>query len=275
VNNTLSKQLDPLRDDFLENIKHRWFNESHPVVKNSEFIPLLNEWFQSTKVNNLTGWHALGCIDVTMGCTHYIESFVLRHGWDGFQLLTDEYAYYSFMGKWGVAAGNLEPNKPLIMTIPHYRWGGMRPEWNDILRECEQKNIDIHLDMAWVTLSRNVEIDFSHPNIRSVGMSMTKYGLGWNRVGLRYSKQRTMDSITMFNHYYQPDTNVALSSCGAFCVDQISRDYGWNTYGQKYSKLCVDHAVNETSFIHVVQTPQGQSLGCTRLLTNFTPHREQ
>jgi hypothetical protein len=210
--NKLTATLIPLTDDYLRRIKTEWFEKSHPVVTNQQLIPQLNEWFQSTRVNDLQGWASLPCIDITMGNTHYIESFVTRHGWDGFQVLTDEYAYYSFNGKWGVEVGNLELNKPLIITLPHYKWAGVRPQWPDILRECEQKNIDIHIDMAWCTLSKNVAIDFAHPNIQSIGMSISKYSMQWNRIGLRYSKQRTMDSITMFNHYYQPDTNSALSS---------------------------------------------------------------
>jgi hypothetical protein len=236
-------------------------------------MPRLNEWFQSTRVNDLQGWASLPCIDITMGNTHYIESFVIRHGWDGFQVLTDEYAYYSFNGKWGVEVGDLEPNKPLIITLPHYKWAGVRPEWSKVLRECEQKNIDIHIDMAWSTLSKNVAIDFGHPNIQSVGMSISKYAMQWNRVGLRYSKQRTMDSITMFNHYYQPDTNSALSSCGAYAIDCIPRDYGWTTYADFHVDICRELDLIETDLIHVVKTkPTGTPMGITNLLKNIFPN---
>jgi hypothetical protein len=145
----------------------------------------------------------------------------------------------------------------------------MRPQWPDILRECEQKNIDIHIDMAWSTLSKNANIDFSHPNIQSVGMSISKYSMQWNRIGLRYSRQRTMDSITMFNHYYQPETNLALSSCGAYAVSRIPRDYGWNTYNKSYTDLCQSLDLVETDLIHVVTTHNGVPMGCTSLLKNI------
>jgi hypothetical protein len=268
----LTTTFIPLTDDYLNRVKAEWFEKSHPVVTNQQLIPLLNEWFQSTQVNDLQGWGSLPCIDITMGNTHYIESFVIRHGWDGFQVLTDEYAYYSFNGKWGVEVGNLEPNKPLIITLPHYKWAGVRPQWTDILCECEQKNISIHIDMAWCTLSKNVAIDFSHPNIQSVGMSISKYSMQWNRIGLRYSKQRTMDSITMFNHYYQPDTNSSLSSCGAYAIDRIPRDYGWTTYADSHADICQSLDLIATDLIHVVKTkPNGTAMGITNLLRDVFP----
>jgi hypothetical protein len=270
--NKLTTTFIPLTDDYLKRVRTEWFEKSHPVITNQQLLPRLNEWFQSTRVNDLQGWASLPCIDITMGNTHYIESFVIRHGWDGFQVLTDEYAYYSFNGKWGVEPGNLEPNKPLIITLPHYKWAGVRPNWPDILRECEQKNIDIHIDMAWSTLSKNIAIDFAHPNIQSVGMSISKYSMQWNRIGLRYSKQRTMDSITMFNHYYQPDTNSSLSSCGAYAISQIPRDYGWTTYAASHADICQSLDLITTDLVHVVKTkPNGDAMGITNLLRDVFP----
>ena len=270
--NKLTTTLVPLTDDYLKRVRAEWFELSHPVVTNQQLIPMLNEWFQSTRVNDFQGWSSFPCVDITMGNTHYIESFVIRNGWGGFQVLNDEYAYYSFNGKWGTESGNLEPNKPLIITLPHYKWAGIRPNWPDILRECEQNNIDIHIDMAWSTLSKNANIDFSHPNIQSVGMSISKYSMQWNRIGLRYSKQRTMDSITMFNHYYQHDTNSSLSSCGAYAINRIPRDYGWNTYADAYTDICKSLDLIETDLIHVVKTkPSGTTMGITNLLKNLFP----
>jgi len=262
----LTKELHPLHDDFLDNIKNNWFNNKHRYVNNIECLPMLDQWFKSSKFNDVSQLKSFPFLDITMGNTHFIESFVGKHGYDGFQILNEEYAYYSFMGKWGVELGQLEKEKPLIITIPHYKWGGIRPEWNELLQECEAKNIDIHIDMAWLTLSKNINIDFSHPCITSVGMSMSKYSLQWNRIGIRYSKQRTMDSITMFNHYYQPNTNGALSSCGAYCVENIPRDYGWNTYKTKNEFICKKLNLHTTNLIHVVHDKNKKSMGISNLL---------
>ena len=104
-------------DNFLRSVKSNWFSQPQKQYQTNEVIGMLNEWFQSTKINNLIGWNSMPYIDITMGCAHYIESFIIgQQSLDNFQTLPDEYAYYSFLGKWGTPVGELDPNKPLIIT---------------------------------------------------------------------------------------------------------------------------------------------------------------
>jgi len=268
----LSTQWKIPSDPFLKQVRENWYNQPQKRHDQSTAIDYLNEWFQSTKLNDLQGWDSLTCVDLTMGCAHYIESFMIgQHSLDNWQVLPQEYAYYQFMGKWGTEVGNLESNKPLIITLPHYRWGDIRPEWEAVLTECEQKNIPIHIDMAWLTLSAGIAIDFSHPQIRSVGMSMSKYDLQWNRVGLRYSKQRSLDSITVFNHFYQATVNENLYSCAVYCTQQIPRDYAWITYKDRNRDICDSLDLQPTRLIHGAM--KDQEIYCITDL--LCPHTEQ
>lgn len=269
--NLITKKLVPIEDQFLLDLKKTWYSNSQRSVTNQQFIPLANEWFRSTKINNIQGWDSFPCMDVIMGCTHYIESFVLKYGWEGMQILPEEYSYYGLMGKHGSAAGELEPNKPLIISLPNWRYADLRPEWDSILKECEAKDIDIHIDFAWITTARDIQIDLDHPNIKSFAMSMSKYALQWNRVGLRWAKQRTMDSISMFNQYYG-DVNSALTSCGAYMIDNIPRDYGWNTYGDLHVRACNDLQLLPTKLVHVAKSPETtEVVGIGSLLARSTP----
>lgn len=250
----LSKKLIPISDSFLERLKSSWFEGKQKEVLHEDFLPVADSWFKSTKLNTLDGWNSFDCIDITMGCTHFIESLIIKYGWDGFQLLPDEYGYYGVMGKFGNEVGQLEPNKPLIVSLPNWKYADMRPEWEEVLKECESKNIDIHIDFAWITTAKNINIDLNHPNIKSFAMSLSKYALQWNRVGLRWSKQRTMDSITLMNKYYG-DVNGALISCGAFMIDNIPRDYGWDVYGIQHAELCAKYNLIPTNVVHIVKNP--------------------
>ena len=248
----MTKWIVP-HDKFLEEIKQQWYNlpQEHKSIEHNK--QALNKWFQSSKLNNIIGWESMGCVDLMIGCTHYIESFILgQNGLDNFQVLPDEYAYYSFLGKWGTQVGDLKKGLPLIITLPNYNWADLRPDWNDVLSECESKKIPIHIDAAWLTLSKDIEIDLSHPAIQSIGMGISKYSLQWNRVGLRYSKQRKMDSITIFNKFYIHDCNDNLYDCARFCVERIPRDYMWNTYGKLNSDMCIANDWKQTNLIHGV-----------------------
>lgn len=270
--NLITEKLHPINDAHMKKLNHNWFCESQKEVNYHEFIPMANQWFQSSQVNDIQGWHAFPLIDVTMGNTHYIESFILKYGWNGFQILKNEYAYYTLMGKHGVDVADLEPNKPLIITMPHWTYCDIRPEWTDILNICEQKNIDIHIDMAWIITARDISLDLNHPCIKSFAMSMSKYSLQWSRVGLRWSRQKSMDSVTIFNNYYT-DTNTIMTSVGAYFIQNLARDYCWNTYGDRYYSLCHDLNLLPTKIIHVVKEPlSNKSLGVGDILSASTPH---
>lgn len=269
----ITKKLYPVSDAFLRGLREQWLGNTQKLCAHQDFINVADEWFRSSKVNNIQGWQEFPCRDVIMGCTHFIENFVQKHGWDGMQVLPEDYAYYSLMGKMPRSAGDLEPNKPLIVSLPNWRYADLRPEWPDILVECEEKNIDIHIDFAWITTARGIDIDLSHPCIKSFAMSMSKYDLQWNRVGLRWCRQRTMDSITLFNHYYS-DANSILSSVGVFMAERIPRDYGWNTYGDQHFDCCSQLNLLPTKLLHVAHSmDRTQVLGIGRLLGESTPDR--
>lgn len=250
----LNEKLIPIVDAHMLSLKQNWYKEAQRSVTQKQFVIIAEEWFKSSNLVKINGWDEFPCVDVIMGCTHFIESFALKQGWDNFQILPEDYGYYGMMGKYGTPVGSLTPNMPLIVSLPNWKYGDIRPEWSDVLIECEQKNIDIHIDFAWVTVAQDINFDVSHPAIKSFAMSLSKYGMQWNRIGLRWSKQRTMDSITIFNHYYG-DVNNGAMSCGAYMMNNLSRDYIWNKYREKYNNLCRQYQLTPTKLAHVAKIP--------------------
>tara|TARA_B100001093_G_C26767943_1_gene988751 strand:+ start:541 stop:1365 length:825 start_codon:yes stop_codon:yes gene_type:complete len=245
----LNKTLVAVDDDHLQRLKGAWYDEPQKPTEHDEFIHKATEWFSSTKINDLQGWNKFPCVDIIMGCTHFIESLASKNKWN-IQILEREYAYYNLMGKHPTKQGQLKPGVPLIVSLPNYYYGD-RPEWQNVLAECEQKNIDIHIDCAWITAARGFNFNFDHPNIKSFAMSMSKYNFSWNRVGLRWSRQRTMDSCTLIST--QRKYNELTISCGSYMMDNVSRDYGWENYGETVEKICRKLGLSPTMFFYVVK----------------------
>lgn len=267
--NDLTKTLRSIQDKEFLDFRESWFKNSYKEFTRDEFMDIADTWFKSSKLNNLHGWERFDKIDMTTGNTQYIETFFIRYGQDNFQIIDNEYAYYSLMGKYGVKVNELKPNIPLIITLPHYGYGGLRPEWDQVLKVCEERNIDIHIDFAWITMAKGIEIDLSHPCIKSFAMSLSKFGMLWNKVGLRWSKQRTMDSITIMNHYYGP-INSNKFSCGAHMMLRFERDYLWNKYGDYYKELCKSLNTYSTNLVNVIRfSDDPNSYNAGDILTNL------
>ena len=70
----LNEKLIPVVDTYMQELKANWYNESQAIISNKDFVPIADEWFKSTRINNLQGWDQFPCADIILGCTHYIES---------------------------------------------------------------------------------------------------------------------------------------------------------------------------------------------------------
>lgn len=265
----LTEKLFPITDPFLEGMPKIWYEREQQYASPGQFIVNANKWFQSSKLNQLDNWNQFECIDIIMGCTHFIEALILKYGWDGIQILHREYGYYGLMGKSGVNFDELKPDIPLIISLPNFSYADIRPEWPELLKICEKRNIDIHIDFAWMTVASGIELDLGHPNIKSFAMSLSKYNCQWNRVGLRWSRQRSMDSITIMTRYYG-DVNSGLISCGNFLVNRIPRDYAWSYYGKIYADVCKELDLIPTKLINVVKIKgEEKPMGIGKLLSSM------
>ncbi len=262
----LNNKLHPVQDQHLSNLKQEWYSQPQQPVSHNQFLDQATEWFRSTKKNDLQGWDAFPCVDIIMGCTHFIESLASKHKWN-IQILGKEYSYYTVMGKKHTEPGHLQPGVPLIVSLPNYFYGA-RPDWQAVLKECEQKDINIHIDCAWMTAAKGFKFDFDHPNIKSFAMSMSKYNLTWNRIGLRWSRQRTMDSCSLISA--QEKYNELTTACGSFMMTNISRDYGWERYGKLNQQICDKLGLDQTMFFYVVKDKNDNLYSIGKLLGNIT-----
>jgi hypothetical protein len=263
----LDKKLLPLEDKHLIGLKQEWYDNPQKSISHDDFVAKASEWFKSTKLNDLHGWDSFPCVDIIMGCTHFIESLASKNKWN-IQVLDRDYAYYRLMGKQPTNPGQLKPGVPLIVSLPNYYYGD-RPEWQDVLKECEEKKIDIHIDAAWMVAAKGFNFDFDHPNIKSFAMSMSKYNLTWNRIGLRWSRQRSMDSCTLISS--QRKYNELTTACGSYMIDNIPRDYGWEKYDDTVTKICNKLDLEPSMFFYVVKDKAQQLYSTGNVLGKITP----
>jgi hypothetical protein len=265
MNSELTEKLHPISDNYIKKLKEQWYSSKQENPYKEKFINHADAWFKSSKLNDLRGWEAFPCKDIIIGCTNFIESVCLKYAWD-IQILPSEYSYYSIMGMKSTNPGELKPKVPLLISVPSWKYCDTDPHWNNILKECEEKDIDIHIDGCWFQSARKIEFDFDHPNIKSFAMSMSKgLDLTWNRIGLRWSRQRTVDSITLLNHYGMYNEN--LTACGYFLMNNLNKDYAWNTHGQAHKALAEKHGLQETNSIHVLRDKSNNLFGIGKILS--------
>jgi len=214
----------------------------------SDFKTTAHNYFNSSILNDLKGLDNFNRVDIINGCTQYIDNLYMQ---GPVQTVTGDYRYHSRLNLGYIKdVGSLIPDIPLIIAMPFPRTGNMHDNMQELLDECKKKNIDVHVDGAWVSCCRDIVFDYNHSAIKSVAISLSKgLGLGWNRVGLRYTREFKQDSITIMNDYRM---NLrATVKIGLHFLRHLPVDYLWNKYGESYYKVCNDFDLTPTKSIYI------------------------
>lgn len=268
MKNVIEKKLD--YDEFTFLTDEYLVADANPSLVRPVFANFKQQFQQhlsQSTLNSITGFDSFARVDICLGCTQYIDDLHIKHP---VQVLEDEYVYHEKLRP-GISyktVDTLEPNVPLIISIPFSSIGKTHPRMNEILDICLAKNIAVHLDGAWITAAKNIHIDLRHPAIRTFAVSMSKgYGLsGWNRIGLRWTKDPVEDSISVMNDYIQINTYSVV--VGNYFLKNISPDHLWKTHGVNHFKICSDFGLIPSDTIHMA-TEHGQVVGIAPLLKHL------
>jgi len=238
-------QVPPLSNDkSLLELRIKFFkNHDNQTMK---YIPSAYEDFITAfekSINENTSFSVIGLEnfvqkDVIVGCTHFIDEMIMTHGLENIQHFGG-YNYYKRLNAniKHVTLETLSKGKPLILEYPFPRFGNKHIEYESIIKKCNDQDIDVYLDCAWLPVSWNLKLDLNEPCIKGAAMSLSKcFGLHWSRIGVRWLKETKQDSIWLQNqHNMISFPSVML---GKYYLDRIPFDYLVKKYKEKYFKIC-------------------------------------
>ena len=241
-----------------------------PIIET--FKTNFENFISGSTLNCITGFESFSRCDVILGVTQYIDNFHIAN--PQVQVLENEYVYHTKL-KPSLVPRTIEtllPNIPLMLAVPFPQTGKAHAQMYELFDRCLELDIPLHLDGAWFTAARNITLDLSHPAIKSFASSMSKgCGIsGWNRIGLRWTKEHTEDSISIMNDYAQ----ISMMSLvvGNYFLSNLSPDHLWNLHGEKHEKICRDFGLTETDTIHMGMGSDGRGRGLLMLLKYLEEH---
>jgi hypothetical protein len=239
----VDNQIESLIQDVLSGKLDR--DISDQVYTN--FKKEMTAWLLRSKLNTIQGLDTFDRVDIINGCTQFIDTAYMN---GPVQVLAGDYRYHARLGNWCTHPGFLNEEKQLVIAWPFPSTGATHPQMKEILDEAEDKGISVHADGAWLTCCRGIDFDLSHPAIKSVAISLSKgLGLGWNRIGLRWTKSKDADAITIQNDF---NMNLrAPAMIGLHFIRQLEPDYLWNKYGDIYKQICKDFVLTPTQSIYL------------------------
>jgi hypothetical protein len=262
----------PLCDNYLESLftdtatGFKGIKPDHSLAIHEQFKDKATKFIFGSTLNMLSGINAFPFVGIMAGCTQFIDNLYMQ---GPIQVLRNDYRYHERLGLAYVKdVGSLIPDIPLIIAMPFSSIGAPHQDMEEILEECRIKNIHVHIDGAWITCSRDVIFDFSHPVIKSVGISLSKgLGLGWNRIGLRWAKEQTNDSISIMNDFHMENRMPIMVA--NYVLDHVSNDYLWTKYGDLNAKICNDFDLVPSKAIHMAFKQDRTFVGLSPLIRHL------
>jgi hypothetical protein len=250
----LQERPQPMYDhnieDFYEDFYHTSMIPTNDELSN-HFKSLFHRWLTDRWYSKFEGLEAFPHRDIIYGCTQFIDDIYQRVGVDKIQIVEGDYTYHWRLNKQiqYPKIGELDPNKELIIALPFPKYGDVHPWMSFLLDECHVKNIPVHIDGAWIGSCRDINFNFDHPAIKTIGVSLSKAGMGANRVGVRYSRERPDGAVTIMNDFSM--IQQALLKIGIAFIQRFDPEYFWYHYRIKYEKICNDFDLKPTKCIHL------------------------
>ena len=225
---------DQVREDFLTTYK-KWMFSTHPKIKGVEDFKY-------------------ACF--TQGTTESFAQFYIRYKTHRrLRLKKGEYFYHQMMQKmWynqddGHYLGSfcwldedeIKPADLLLISVPFSDTGAVPYDLEDILNSCDEHKVPVMLDLAYINLAVDQEINLEHPCIEYVVSSLSKvFPVENNRIGIRLQREMFEDQIYVINEKGYNYINLLSAYLGTAMMKKFSADYIYNKYIEPQAILC-DH----------------------------------
>lgn len=172
-----------------------------------KYLDTYKQWMFATHPN-IKGWQDYNELCFTQGTTESFAQFYIRFRESKrLRLAKGEYFYNQMMkGLWyngrfaWLDEDDIKPNDVVLISVPFSDTGAVPDYLEQLLTECDNNNVPVMLDLAYVSLSIDQEIDLTHRCIEYVVSSLSKvFPVELYRIGIRMQRTKFEDQLYVIN----------------------------------------------------------------------------
>ena len=247
----LQKNALPVKDsevvNFIEELNKK-INISD-VLKDQSLKDIFLEnylnWIQKSKLNKLNGLENYSYKSFTHGCIQSFDMFYAEFSSKKFRFFEGEFMYHKLCARNNYKYSfikdlNFDSNDAVIISAPFSDSGNEHKLLEEVLIECDKKNIPVLIDLAYINLADNIEINLNHNCIHTITLSLSKgfYSLDRLRVGMRLKRTFNDDPIDVFNSIGM--VNLFGIYIGNKLINEFDCDFINKKYKAKQINICKD-----------------------------------
>lgn len=220
---------------------------------NTHNFETIKRQFFSTYQNFLISPHKLSGLEkykhmcFTNGTTESFAHFYTRYrNKNRLRLAHGEYFYhqmiksmfFSMRFDW-LEDDELREGDVLVLSAPFADTCNLYPNLEQILCECDEKEIPVLLDLAYINIAKNIEINLNHPCIEYITSSLSKvFPVENHRIGIRLQKEMFEDPLYVVNETNYNYLNMCSVYLGLNMMNYFGPTYIYDKYLDAQKKYC-------------------------------------
>ena len=217
---------DAIRENFIETYKW-WMPSTHNLIDIEKYTE--------------------GCF--TQGTTESFAQFYIRYrNHKRLRLAKGEYFYHQMMrGLWYSSPQSfawldddeIREGDVVLLSVPFSDTGNVPYNLEEILDECDKKNVHVMLDMAYINLAVNLEINLKHPCIEYIVSSLSKvFPVENMRIGIRLQRKKFEDQLYVVNEPGYNYINLLSAYVGKGMMHEFKADFIYDKYKKDQNVYC-------------------------------------
>ncbi len=243
----LHKAGRPIPDSEIYEFIQKSVKDSSNYLYERELHPLFLEkfkiWIQNSTNNTIIGLDEFKELTYVHGTSQSFDNFYFAHNGKRLVTLKGDFLYHELSVKRKILHHHYEKNLLesgdfMIISVPFSDSGNEPNNLEEILNECEEKNIPVWIDAAYMVMAGDITLDLRYECIQGISFSLTKgfYGCERLRIGVRMKRVYEDDGIDVANSM----SMVSAVGCyvGYEIMNKYSADYIYNTYRKRQELLC-------------------------------------
>ena len=233
------------RDQAVKEYISNQSNLDHEEIK-TKYLQTYKQWMFSTHPD-IVGWEEYDQLCFTQGTTESFAQFYLRYrDSKRLRLAKGEYFYNQMMkGLWykekfaWLDEDTVRHNDVVLISVTFSDTGAVPDYLEKLLQECDEKNVPVMLDLAYVSLSVNQKIDLRHPCVEYIVSSLSKvFPVELYRIGIRMQRKKFEDQLYVINEKNYNYINILSAYVGTTLMQKYPADYIFNKYRDKQIAMC-------------------------------------
>jgi len=232
-----------IRDEAIQSFSHTSVN--YPHAKYS-FFEQFRGWMVSSHPK-IQGIDAYQSVCYTNGTSESFAYFYLRYREHRrLRLARGEYFYHQMMHRlfysesfaW-LDEDEIREGDFVLISVPFGDTGNVPDGLEQLLCDCDEKQVPVMLDLAYINLAVNLSIDLTHPCIEYVVSSLSKvFPVEHHRIGIRLQKQPWEDQLYVINEDLHDYINFLSIHIGSKLMSALPADWLYKKYQSLQTQWC-------------------------------------